>query len=112
MDIVILLMEGMPMMCDDALINCMRVPAAKGLLKETSFDNVVVVDSTALNTWDPFAGIAAPSRYTYIGKPAFICFGPTSKFFASTLAMGGQSERSVEEKKEGLMRTMRKITNE
>ncbi len=81
--------EGMPMMHDNALIDCMRVPAVKGLLNETSFDDVVVVDSTALNTWDPFGGIAVPSGYTYIGKLAFICFGPTSKFFASTLAMGG-----------------------
>jgi hypothetical protein len=104
--------EGMPMMHDDVLIDCMRVPAAKGLLNETSFDDVVVVDSTALNTWDPFGGIAAPSKYTYIGKLAFICFGSTSSFFASTLAMGGQSERSVEEKKEGLMRAMHKITKE
>ncbi len=81
--------EGMPMMHDDALIDCMRVNAAKGLLNETSFDDVVVVDSMALNTWDPFGGIAAPSGYTYICKLAFICFGPTSKFFLSTLTMGG-----------------------
>jgi hypothetical protein len=53
--------EGMPIMRDDALIGCMRVPAAKGSLNETSFDDVVVVDSTTLNTWDPFGGIAAPS---------------------------------------------------
>ncbi len=100
------------MMRDDALIDCMRVPPEKGSLNETSFDNIVVVDSTALNTWDPFGGIAAPSRYTFIGKLAFICFGPMPKFFASTLAMGGQSKCSVEEKKEGLMRAMRKITKE
>jgi hypothetical protein len=104
--------EGMPMMRDNVLIDCMRVPAVKGSLNETSFDDVVVVDSMALNTWDPFGGIAAPSGYTYIGKLAFICFGPTSKFFASTLTMREQSERSVAEKKEGLMRAMRKITKE
>jgi hypothetical protein len=43
---------------------------------------------------------------------AFICFGPVSEFFASTLAMGGQSKRSAEEKKEGLMRAICKITKE
>ncbi len=40
-----------------------------------------------------------PRGYTYIGKLAFTCFGPMSKFFAGTLSMGGQSNRSVEEKK-------------
>jgi hypothetical protein len=100
------------MMRDDALIDCMRVPVVKGLHNETSFDNVVVVDSMALNNWDHFGGIAVPSGYTYIGKLAFICFGPTSKFFASTLVMGGQSKRSNEEKKEGSIRAMRKITHE
>jgi hypothetical protein len=104
--------EGMPMMCDDALIDSIRVPAADALSNDTSFDNVVVVDSMALNTWDPFGGIAVPRGYTYIGKLAFICFGPASKFFASTLAMGGQSKRSAEEKKEGSMRAIRKITKE
>ncbi len=71
-----------------------------------------MVDSTELNTWDPFGGIAAPSGYTYIGKLAFLCFGPMTEFFASTLAMGGQSKCSVEEKKDRLMRAMCKITKE
>jgi hypothetical protein len=42
--------EGMPMMRDDVLIDSIRVPAAEGLPNDTSFDDVVVVDSTALNT--------------------------------------------------------------
>ncbi len=104
--------EGMPMMHDDALIDSIRVPAVDALSNDTSFDNFVVVDSMGLNTWDPFGGIAAPRRYTYIGKLAFICFGPASKFFASTLVMGGQSKRSAEEKKEGLIRAICKITKE
>jgi hypothetical protein len=91
---------------------CTTPPAADALSNDTSFDDVVVVDSTALNTWDPFGGIAAPRGYTYTGKLAFICFRPASKFFASTLAMGGQSERRAEEKKEGLMRAIHKITKE
>ncbi len=75
-----------------------------GISIDSSSDNVVVVD------FDPFGGIAAPRGYTFIGKPAFICFGPASKYFASTLAMGGQSERNAEEKKEGSMRSIWKIT--
>ena len=51
-----------------------------------------------LDSWDPFkcGGFIAPEGFTYIGKLSFICFGPTSKFFASTLAMGGQSNRTAE----------------
>jgi hypothetical protein len=104
--------EGMPMIHDNVLIDNIRVPAADALSNDISFDDEVVVDSTALNTWDPFGGIAVPRGYTYIGKLAFICFGPASKLFASTLALGGQSERSAEEKKEGLMRAICKITKE
>ncbi len=59
-----------------------------GLSIDTSSDNVVVVDSAAFNTWDPFGGIAAPQGYTYIGKLAFICFSPASTFFASILVRG------------------------
>ncbi len=86
--------EGMLVMRDD------------GYSIYSSSDDVVVVD------FDPFGGIAAPQGYTYIGigKLVFICFGPASKFFASTLAMGGQSECSAEEKKEGSMRAIRRIT--
>jgi hypothetical protein len=84
--------EGMPMMHDDRYSI------------DSSSDDVVVVD------FDPFGGIAVPRGYTYIGKLAFICFGPASKYFSSTLAMGGQSKRSAEEKKEGSMRSIRKIT--
>ncbi len=84
--------EGMPMMRDD------------GMSIDSSSENVVVVDV------DPFGGCAAPQGYTYIGKLVFICFGPSSKYFTSTLAMGGQSKHSAEEKKEGSMRAIRKIT--
>jgi hypothetical protein len=51
-----------------------------------------------LDSWDPFkcGGFIVPEGFTYIGKLSFICFGPTSKFFASTLAMGGQSNRTAE----------------
>jgi hypothetical protein len=83
--------EGMLMMRDD------------GMSIDSSPDNVVVVDV------DPFGGCAAPRGYTYIGKLAFICFGPSSKYFASTLTMGGQSKRSAEEKKEGPRRAIWKI---
>jgi hypothetical protein len=104
--------EGMPIMRVDVLIDSIRVKTVEGLPNDTAFDDIVVVDSTVLNTLDPLGGIVAPRGYTYIGKLAFICFGPTSKFFAGTLAIGGQSKCSVEEKKEGPRKAMRKITME
>jgi hypothetical protein len=51
-------------------------------------------------------------RYSYIGKLSFICFGPASKYFAITLAMGGQSDRTLEEKKDGSRQAHCKITKE
>ncbi len=123
--------EGMLLMHDDAIIESIRVKMVEGLplrpdslckgqvsdkvegkTNDTAFDDVEVVYSTALDTWVPFGGIVAPEGYTYIGKLAFICFGPTSKFFAGTLAMGGQSNRSVKEKKEGSRKAMHKISTE
>ena len=49
---------------------------------------------------DAFSHVIAPEGYCYVGKLVFICFGPTSKYFAGTLAMGGQSYRTAEEKKQ------------
>jgi hypothetical protein len=50
------------------------------------------------NAIDAFGHVIAPEGYCYMGKLVFICFGPTSKYFAGTLAMGGQSDRTAEEK--------------
>jgi hypothetical protein len=104
--------EGMPMMHEDTLIDSIRLKTAEGLPNDTTFDDVKVVDSMMLDTWDLFGGIAATTGYTYIGKLAIIFFGPMSKFFAGILAMEGQSGRSVEEKKEGSRKAMHKITIE
>ncbi len=41
---------------------------------------------------DAFGHVIAPEGYCYVGKLVFICFGRTSKYFAGTLAMGGQSD--------------------
>jgi hypothetical protein len=80
---------------------------------DNNFTDVVdVVDGTVSTTWDPFGGVKAPEGFTYIGKLAFICFGPTSKYFVGTLAMGGQSNRSVEEKKERLRKVQLIINTE
>jgi hypothetical protein len=84
--------------------------------KDDDCDNDVEEQNSPieLESWDPFkrGGIIAPDGFTYIGKLSFICFGPTSKFFASTLAMGGQSDRTVEEKKAGSRKSQRKVNTE
>ena len=93
--------------------------AGGDMLAKDDNDCDVVVDeltrsSIELDSWDPFqrGGGSAPEGFTYIGKLSFICFGPTSKFFASTLAMGGQSNRTVEGKKEGSRKVQRKVNTE
>jgi len=80
-------------------------------------DMLVVEEQTnpnELDSWDSFqcVGVNAPEGFTYIGKLSLICFGPTSKFFASILAMGGPSNRTVEGKKEGLRKAQRKLYTE
>jgi hypothetical protein len=47
-----------------------------------------------------------------MGKLVFICFGPTSKYFAGTLAMGGQSNQTAEEKKQGSRKEQRKVNTD
>jgi hypothetical protein len=61
---------------------------------------------------DAFGNAIAPEGYCYVGKLVFICFGPTSKYFAGTLAMGGQSDRTAEEKKQGSRKEQRKVTTD
>jgi len=82
------------------------------LAKDDNDCELVVGEQNAI--WDPFqrGGVSVPEGYTYIGKLSFISFGPTSNFYASTLAMGGQSDRTVEEKKDGLRKSQRKVNTE
>ena len=80
-----------------------------GNTNDTDFDDEIIDDPLALKTWDPFGGIAALEGFSYSGKLVFIHYGPTLKLFAETLALGGQSNHSVEEKKEGSRKAQRKI---
>jgi hypothetical protein len=103
--------EGMPLTRDDfdvveESINALDVE------ENLNDDNMNDVDIDVERRDMFFGGVIAPEGYVYIGKLAFICFGPTLKYFAGTLAMGGQSNRSVEKKKEGSRKTQRKVTTE
>ena len=105
---------------DEAGMSVTRQREAGGVMlaKDDNDCDVVMEEQTRssieLDSWDPFqrGGGSAPEGFTYIGKLSFICFGPTSKFFASTLAMGGQSNRTVEGKKEGSRKAQRKVNTE
>jgi hypothetical protein len=106
--------EGMPIMREDVLIAGVGAPKMDESFTcpTTDFEDMVVDDPVGLDSWNPFKGIAAPEGYSYIRKLSSICFGPSSKFFASTLAMEGKADRTLEEKKEGSRKAQRKITKE
>ena len=114
--------EGMPLTLNDALIQCVRKKTVEGLslrpdspgqgeVGEVDDEDVEVNDDEfdGEKRSDAFGGIIAPEGYVYTGKLVFICFGPTSKYFAGTL-MGGQADRTVEEKKEGSRKAQCKVT--
>jgi hypothetical protein len=69
-----------------------------------------VDDPVGLDSWNPFKGIATLKGYSYVRKFSFICFGSASKYFASTLAMAGQPNRTLEEKKDDSRQAHHKIT--
>ena len=116
--------EGMPLTRDNVLIQHMREKTAEGLplrpgsprqceVGEVEDEDVKINDDEVEGKKrDAFGGLIAPKGYVYTGTLVFICFGPTLKHFAGTLAMGGQADRMVEEKKEGLRKVQRKaMTN-
>jgi hypothetical protein len=102
--------EGMPLTSDDALIQRKNIDADTPVEDDNDVEvNDVEVD---VEKRDAFGNVIAPEGYVYTGKLVFICFGPTSKYFAGTLAMGGQSDRTVEEKKEGSRKVQCKVTTD
>jgi hypothetical protein len=76
------------------------------------FPDNIDVNLSETSTWDPFGGVVATEGFVYIGKLAFLCFGPTLKYFTGTLANGGLSKRSVEEKKSGSRNMQCKVNAE
>jgi hypothetical protein len=97
---------------DDEVLGAAKT--AESLLARTDIEDMMlkVDDPVGLDSWNPFKGIGAPERYSYVGKLSFISFGPTSKYFASTLAMGGQADRTLEEKKDGSRQAHHKAMKE
>ena len=85
-------------------------------ISREDIDGDVPAEENSIKTteWDPFlrGSVMAPEGFTYLGKLSFLCFGPTSKFFAATLAMGGQSNHTVAERKEGSRKAQRKVNTE
>ena len=107
--------NGVPMLDGDALIeeHIMMSEVIAGSVLEDEYVDINDGDEVENNKRiDAFGGIIAPEGYVYTGKLAFICFGPTSKYFAGTLAMRGQADRTVEEKKEGSRKAQCKVTTD
>ncbi len=81
-------------------------------MSDDLFPENIDVDLSETSTWDLFGGVIAPKEFVYIGKLAFICSGPTLKYFSGTIAMGVLYERSVEEKKSGSWNMQCKVNAE
>jgi len=60
------------------------------------------------NKCDPFKGVIAPFGYSYDGKLAFICLGPTTQHFSKVIRLGGSKFDDPVTKKKGSRAAMRK----
>ena len=60
------------------------------------------------NKCDPFKGVVAPFGYSYDGKLAFICLGPTTQHFSKVIRLGGSKLDDPVTKKKGSRAAMRK----
>jgi hypothetical protein len=60
------------------------------------------------NKCDPFKGVIAPFGYSYDGKLAFICLGPTTQYFSKVIRLGGSKFDDPVTKKKGSRAAMRK----
>jgi hypothetical protein len=107
---------------DDVAVGSVSPTALPG--DQWDDNNIAVgsVDPTALpndqwddmvSRWNPTNTIVAPDGYTWFGKYAFICFGPTKEkvYFSATLVLGGSSE-NLEERKAGGRSTMCQMEHE
>ncbi len=57
---------------------------------------------------EPFKSMEAPFGYSYEGKLAFLCMGPTTQHFSKVLRMGGSKHDDPKTKKKGSRVAMRK----
>jgi hypothetical protein len=60
------------------------------------------------NKCDPFKGVVSPFGYSYDGKLAFICLGPTTQHFSKVIRLGGSKFDDPVTKKKGSRAAMRK----
>jgi hypothetical protein len=73
--------------------------------------NLAIADTenmTGEKDWDPFKGVVAPFGYSYDGKLAFLCLGPTTQHFSKVIRLGGSKFDGTETKKKGSRSAMRK----
>ena len=73
----------------------------EGLWDNGVDDRDLVVEDTENMTekdWDPFKGVEAPFGYSYDGKLAFLCLGPTTQHFSKVICLGGSTFDNPETK--------------
>ncbi len=77
---------------DERGVDTVKIDEDMEMIVDKDKDNI---DNVAADIHDAardrFGCVIALEGYVFIGKLAFLCFGPTSKLFAGMLAMGGQS---------------------
>ena len=60
-------------------------------LRDSGVDDrdLVVADTENMTEkdWDPFKGMEAPFGYSYDGKLAFLCLGPTTQHFSKVIRL-------------------------
>jgi len=74
-------------------------------LRDSGVDDrdLVVADTENMTEkdWDPLKGVEAPFGYSYDGKFAFLCLGPTTQHFLKVIRLGGSKFANPETKKKG-----------
>ncbi len=75
---------------------------------ESCKDSGTDMEEVIGSDWEPFKGVEAPFGYSYEGKLAFLCMGPTTQHFLKVLRLGGSKHDDPETKKKGSRAAMRK----
>jgi hypothetical protein len=76
--------------------------------RDSGVDDRDMASADTANKWDPFKGVVAPFGYSYDGKLAFLCLGPTTQHFSKVIRLGGSKFDDPVTKKKGSRVAMRK----
>jgi hypothetical protein len=76
--------------------------------RDSGVDDRDMANADTANKWDPFKGVIAPFGYSYDGKLAFLCLGPTTQRFSKVIRLGGSKFDDPVTKKKSSRAAMRK----